>query len=210
MKIIDPYKYPKAVIIGNGDFPSTRIPIEVLDNAETIVVCDGAANQYIPTGRPFDMIIGDGDSILPELKSRYSSRIIISSCQETNDQTKAVKYLLERGYDSISIVGATGKREDHTIGNISLLIEYMRMGARVKSYTDYGIFIPCSGTRPFKSQKGQQISIFNFTAKNLSSSGLEYPIYTFTSWWQGTLNNSLGEEFTISADGEYIVFLNYI
>lgn len=199
-----------AVILANGDYPTSPLPLQILNEAPYVACCDGGANEYIAKGHLPNIIIGDGDSLSDEYRERYASLIHHNPDQETNDQTKAVKYLLERGYDSISIVGATGKREDHTIGNISLLIEYMRMGARVKSYTDYGVFIPCPGTRPFKSQKGQQISIFNFTAKNLSSSGLEYPIYTFTSWWQGTLNNSLGEEFTISADGEYIVFLNYI
>ena len=203
-------KNKEAVILANGDYPTHHMPLEILKQAEFVVCCDGGADQYIANGFMPDAIVGDGDSLSEENRIKYADRIHYIPDQETNDQTKAVKYLLERGYDSISIVGATGKREDHTIGNISLLIEYMRMGARVKSYTDYGVFIPCSGTRSFKSQKGQQISIFNFTAKNLSSSGLEYPIYTFTSWWQGTLNNSLGEDFTISADGEYIVFLNYI
>ena len=33
------------------------------------------------------------------------------------------KYLLSKGKRRIAIVGATGKREDHTIGNVSLLME---------------------------------------------------------------------------------------
>lgn len=203
-------KDKRAVILANGDYPTHHEPLGKLMQAEFVVCCDGGADQYIANGFTPNVIVGDGDSLSEENRIKYAERIYYIPDQETNDQTKAVKYLLDRGYRSISIVGATGKREDHTIGNISLLIEYMRMGAKVKSYTDYGVFIPCSGTQIFKSQKGQQISIFNFTAKNLSSNGLEYPIYTFTSWWQGTLNNSLGEEFTISSDGEYIVFLNYI
>ena len=58
--------------------------------------------------------------------------------QETNDQTKAVNYLMEKGFRRIAIVGATGRREDHTLGNISLLMEYMRMGQKYVMYTDYG------------------------------------------------------------------------
>lgn len=199
-----------AVILANGDYPTHPTPLEKLLQAEFVVCCDGGADQYIAEGYTPDVIVGDGDSLSAENRAKYADLIHYIPDQETNDQTKAVKYLLERGFNRISIVGATGKREDHTIGNISLLIEYMRMGAEVRIYTDYGVFIPCSGKQNFKSHKGQQISIFNFSAKKLSSSGLEYPIYTFTSWWQGTLNCSLGEEFTISADGEYIVFLNYV
>jgi thiamine pyrophosphokinase len=53
------------------------------------------------------------------------------------------------------------------------------------------------------------VSIFNFTAKELSSEGLLYHIYDFTNWWQDTLNECTGESFTINAEGEYLLFLNY-
>lgn len=203
-------KDKRVVILANGEYPTHPKPLKKLMEAELVVCCDGGADQYIANGYVPDVIIGDGDSLSQENRIKFADRIHYIPDQETNDQTKAVKYLIDKGYTSISIVGATGKREDHTIGNISLLVEYMRMGAEVKSYTDYGVFIACSGTRNFECRKGQQVSIFNFTSKSLSSKGLEYPIYTFTSWWQGTLNNCLDEEFTIHADGEYIVFLNYI
>ena len=203
-------KDKRVVILANGDYPTHPKPLKKLMEAELVVCCDGGADQYIANGYVPDVIVGDGDSLSQGNRIKFADRIHYIPDQETNDQTKAVKYLIEKGYTSISIVGATGKREDHTIGNISLLVEYMRMGAEVKSYTDYGVFIACSGTRNFECRKGQQVSIFNFTSKSLSSKGLEYPIYTFTSWWQGTLNNCLDEEFTIHADGEYIVFLNYI
>ena len=95
---------------------------------------------------------------------------------------------------NIAIVGATGKREDHTLGNISLLIDYMRTGAHVRMLTDYGIFIPCHDTCSFPSQPGQQISIINFGAHNLRGKGLVYPLSDFTNWWQGTLNESTETE----------------
>ena len=70
---------------------------------------------------------------------------------------------MEQGKRKIAITGATGKREDHTIGNISLLIEYMRAGADVFSFTDHGIFIPCRDITTHKCRKGQQVSIFSIT-----------------------------------------------
>ena len=133
----------------------------------------------------------------------------IISEQESNDQTKAVRHLMERGMRRIAIVGATGRREDHTIGNISLLIEYARTGCDVRSFTDHGVFIPCNGTTTHKCRKGQQVSIFSITARDLSAEGLLYPIYDFNNWWQGTLNECTGKEFTINANGEYLLFINY-
>ena len=198
-----------AVILANGDYPSAPMPLKVLHEAPYVVCCDGGANEYIAQGYLPDVIIGDGDSLSEENRIKYASLIQHNPDQETNDQTKAIQFLLAQGKKRIAIVGATGKREDHTIGNISLLMEYMRMGAEVRSYTDYGVFIPCKDTCSFECRKGQQVSIFNFTAKGLKVKGLAYPIYDFTSWWQGTLNTCTDTSFTIEAEGEYLVFLNY-
>ena len=198
-----------AVILANGDYPSSPLPLKLLKEAPYVVCCDGGADAYIANGHLPDAIIGDGDSLSEANRLRYASLLHHNPDQETNDQTKAVQFLLSQGKHSIAIVGATGKREDHTIGNISLLMEYNRMGATVRSYTDYGIFIPCKDTCTFECKKGQQVSIFNFAAKGLKSKGLAYPIYDFTTWWQGTLNRCTGSSFTIEAEGEYLVFINY-
>ena len=198
-----------AVIVAGGEFPTTPQPLEVLQNAPFVVCCDGAADHYIATGHVPDAIVGDGDSISAANREKYAHMLHIVAEQETNDQTKAVHHLMERNMRHIAIVGATGRREDHTIGNISLLIEYARKGCEVCSFTDHGVFIPCNGTTTHKCRKGQQVSIFSITARDLSAEGLLYPIYDFNNWWQGTLNECTGEKFTINAIGEYLLFINY-
>ena len=203
-------EYPfEAVIVAGGEYPTAPQPLEVLHNAPYVVCCDGAADRYIATGRVPDAIVGDGDSISANNRTKYATRLHIVAEQETNDQTKAVRFLLEQGKRRIAIVGATGRREDHTIGNISLLIEYARAGAQVRSFTDHGVFIPCNGDTTLKCRKGQQVSIFSITARELSAEGLLYPIYDFTNWWQGTLNECTGEQFTIHAKGDFLLFVNY-
>ncbi len=203
-------EYPfEAVIVAGGDYPTSEQALQVLHNAPYVVCCDGAADRYIATGHVPDAIVGDGDSISAYNRTKYATRLHIVAEQETNDQTKAVNFLLGKEMRNIAIVGATGRREDHTIGNISLLIEYARAGAQVRSFTDHGVFIPCNGDTTLKCRKGQQVSIFAITAKNLSAEGLLYPIYDFTNWWQGTLNECTGEQFTIHAEGEYLLFVNF-
>ena len=198
-----------AVIVAGGEFPTAPQPLEILQSAPYVVCCDGAADRYIATGRVPDAIVGDGDSISAENREKFAHLLHIISEQESNDQTKAVRYLLEHGMRRIAVVGATGRREDHTIGNISLLIEYARVGCQVRSFTDHGVFVPCNGTTTHKCRKGQQVSIFSITARDLSAEGLLYPIYDFNNWWQGTLNECTGDEFTINAKGEYLLFINY-
>lgn len=138
-----------AVVLANGEYPASPLPLKILAEAPYVVCCDGGADEYIRRGHTPDVIIGDGDSLSDENRRKFGHILHRISDQETNDQTKAVNFLLAKGKRRIAIIGATGKREDHTLGNISLLIDYLRAGADVRTYTDYGIFIPCRGTRTF-------------------------------------------------------------
>ncbi len=134
-------KYLYAVIVADGTFPVHEVPQDYLEKADVIVCCDGSAESLLNTGMIPDAIVGDMDSLSDELKERFSDRIFVDDNQETNDLTKAVEWCHASGYDDITIVGATGKREDHTIGNISLLAEYSEY-VNVKMVTDTGIFLP--------------------------------------------------------------------
>lgn len=208
--MINEHYIPEAVILANGEYPSHELPLKLLKEAEFVVCCDGAANEYISRGHTPDIIIGDGDSLSPENKIRFSEIVHHIADQETNDQTKAVRFLQEKGFRKIAILGATGKREDHTLGNISLLIDYMRSGMEVRTFTDYGVFMPIEGTQTFASHPGQQVSIINFGAKGLKGEGLVYPLSDFTNWWQGTLNEATADHFSIHCEGEYLLFIAYM
>lgn len=191
-----------AVIVANGQFPTHAIPLAILHHAKHIVACDGAIH-HIPQA---EAVIGDGDSV-PEA---FRSKLIRIDEQDDNDLTKATRYCVENGWKRIAYLGCTGKREDHTLGNISLLMRYFReMDIDGTMFTDYGFFTPAYGNRTFPSMKGQQVSLFNFGSHQLTSTGLRWDAYNFQEWWQGTLNEALGEEFTITADGYYMVYQTY-
>ena len=200
---------PEAVVVGGGDFPTHKTPLGILHSTSKVVCCDGAADEYLAHELTPWRIVGDGDSLSIEAKSNYANIIRINPDQETNDQTKAIEYLAGKGIKDIAIVAATGRREDHTLGNISLLIEYLNMGLNVRIYTDYGMMVACSGNQAFSCPKGTAVSIFGFGTKGMTGEGLAYPIRDFTSWWQGTLNKTTAAQFSIHSQGKYIVFLNY-
>jgi thiamine pyrophosphokinase len=191
-------------ILADGDFPTHPVPLRLLREAPRMVCCDGAA-RHVADSEAF--IVGDGDSVPPHLRSR----LVLVSEQDDNDLTKATRFCLERGWRRIVYLGATGRREDHTLGNLSLIVRYYtEMGVDPILCTDYGWFVPAaSGTTRFESFKGQQVSIFNFGCTELSTEGLVYPGYAFQQWWQGTLNEAAGTSFSITANGAYLVFRTY-
>ena len=198
----------ELVILAEGEYPTHEIPLKILSECEKVICCDGAANSFIKTGKMPMATIGDGDSINEELKDKL--HFIQVDDQETNDLTKAINHAKSLGYKNIAILGATGKRECHSIGNISLLMEYRKMGLNVTMFTDYCSIFPCKDHICINTKCGQQISIINFGAKNLTSEGLKYPIYDFTALWQGTLNECTAEKCSISSDGDFLVILDYV
>lgn len=207
---MDRNKTAAAVIIANGRFPEHPVPLSYIREAEYIVCCDGAANDFIARGGVPDAIVGDCDSISEENKVRFAGILHPDSDQETNDLTKSVRFCIENGRKEIIIVGGTGKREDHTIGNISLLADYEKM-AKVIMVTDWGIFTPIHSTMEFKSYKGEQVSLFAIDRKAITTRNLKYPLdhRVLTNWWQGSLNESLGDSFSIDPEGRVIVFQVY-
>jgi thiamine pyrophosphokinase len=199
-----------TVIIANGRFPDHPLPLSIIEKAEYIVCSDGAANDFIARGGIPDAIVGDCDSISDENRIRFAHILHLNSDQESNDLTKSVQFCVQHGRTAIAIVGGTGYREDHTLGNISLLAEYMEM-AEVAMYTNYGIFTPMRGITEFTSYRGQQVSLFAVERAAITTHNLKYPLHNriLTNWWQGTLNESLGDSFTVDSSGRVIVFRVY-
>ncbi|HTN69097.1 MAG TPA: thiamine diphosphokinase [Dysgonamonadaceae bacterium] len=210
MKNISREKLPYTVIIANGVFPTHPYPLSYIENASNIVCLDGALRACLDNNINPDTIVGDGDSISITLREEYDDIFHVFTDQETNDLTKAVTFCVKNDLKEIKIVAATGKREDHTMGNISLLLEYMRE-CTVKMITDYGIFTPISTTTEFESAVGQQVSIFNLDQIPISSHNLKFPLNDtiLDNLWKGTLNESLDETFTIETDGPTIVYRTF-
>lgn len=200
-----------VVVVANGDFPTHSIPLSLVKKGIPIVCCDGAIEKLDKQNIAPIAVIGDGDSISQHLCDKYKLCWHYIADQETNDLTKATTYCISHGFKHIAIVGATGMREDHTLGNISLLVTYGKH-TDVRMYTDYGVFTPIFNNKSFAAFPRQQVSIFNLMQQNtIAAEGLLYPIKdrNFCQWWEGTLNEAVGNSFTIYLKGEALVFQTY-
>lgn len=192
----------RAVILANGEFPTNKDLLMELKEASFLAVCDGAVRHLEALGIEPSIVIGDLDSISKESKEKYAQKIVHIKEQESNDLSKAFFYCVGLGFDEFVILGATGKREDHTLGNISLLSVYINHCKSVVIKSDFGIFsihkTPCK----IQSFQGEQISIISLGHDvALSSEGLKYPLVDLKLpiWASGTLNESLGESFSITS-----------
>ena len=198
----------EIVIICDGVFPKSEYPRYLIRTADFIICCDGALRKVLRNSMAIfgeerlpDKVVGDMDSLSANLKARYSHIIVQIDEQEHNDQTKAFRWALENLSDisTITIIGATGQREDHTIGNMSLLMEYARtydleaMGIQLQMITDHGVIFPVTDTTEFDCGIGRQVSIFSpDNSLRIKSSGLEWKTddVVFDNWWKATLNRA--------------------
>lgn len=196
----------EVVIICDGSFPKTEYPRYLIRTADFIVCCDGALRKFLRNSKAIfgqerlpDLVIGDMDTLSPALQKRYSDIIIKETEQEHNDQTKAVRWVMHNIEDlgAIHILGATGGRPDHTVGNMSLLMEYTRMfdmrEVIIESVSDYGTMFPVNDTIEIDCGEGREISIFSpDNTLKIKSSGLMYSTddVVFDNWWKATLNKA--------------------
>lgn len=203
--------YPiDTVILAHGEEPSQELADLVLPRARHIIVTDGAlANLYHLTDREPDVVIGDGDSVSGEMLEEHHLTFIRVDDQMTNDLTKAVTYALHEGWHRITILGGTGRREDHTIANAFLLLDYLEMGAEVQMVSEEGVFIPFGGRLEIDLPIGQEISLFAQDQQPMSARGVAYPFEhrVFPKLWQMTLNCATTSPVELETAGVALLYI---
>ena len=208
------------VILAAGDFPTHSIPLAALHGADFIVCCDSAYHQLSTLNPQLStpiVVIGDGDSLAPCEKRQLGDHYIQVDEQDYNDLHKAMDFATSHyplPTTHYTLIGATGKREDHTLGNISYLVTFAEEhpGSEIEMLTDYGRFCAMRGTRTFESFPRQQVSIFTMDSdRPFSSTGLKWPLNNFHArrWWQASLNEALGSSFSLAAEDWIVVFRSY-
>ena len=210
------------VILAAGDFPTHPVPLRALREADFVVCCDSAYRQWkVESGKwkekiPF-VVVGDGDSLPEADKRALGDRWVQVDEQDYNDLHKAMAWAASQFSilnSQFTILAATGRREDHTLGNISYLVTFAEEypGADIEMLTDYGRFTAMTGRRTFATFPRQQVSILSMTPDQpIYGQGLRWPLDGFHArrWWQATLNEALGPEVTLQSDGWLVVFRTY-
>ena len=199
----------KTVILAAGDFPKKGgAAWKLLAGATRVVACDSAADAYRRNFRKWpDVIIGDLDSFShpSSLIPHSSSLLIRETNQDTNDLEKAMSYCAKQGWRNPVIVGATGKREDHAIGNVFRALDY---GCEI--VTDMGRFIPVCGKATLKVAKGAAVSIFAPDPKTrMTSKGLKWPLgdVKFRNLYCATLNRATTTRVTLTTTRPISIYI---
>ena len=199
----------RTVILAAGDFPPRGSePERLLMAATRVVACDSAAAAYRRRfGKWPDVIIGDLDSlVLSHGEAEARRRVVRVAEQETNDLDKAIAHCRAKGWgENLVIVGATGKRTDHAIGNV-----YRALAAEVPVVEAEGEFLPVRGRLTFRTRKGAGVSVFaSDPGTRMTSRGLRWKLdgVTFASPYCATLNRASSETVTVTSTRPAFVYV---
>lgn len=166
-----------ALILANGEPPSKRL-IQILRKESSLFVCaDGGANIADRLKLRPDAIIGDLDSVFASTLKRFpQAKHIRISDQDSTDLEKAVKWVIDEGYRNISIVGAEGRRLDHTVGNLGVLVKFNER-AKITFVSDEGELRYVGKNLEFRADAGTLISLIPLNrCEGVTTTGLQYAL----------------------------------
>jgi thiamine pyrophosphokinase len=158
---------------------------KALERVDYLIGADGGVNNALGLGFMPDEVIGDLDSILPEnLLQCEKAGCYIEKYPREKDETdlelallRAKQKALSEGERDIWLYGGTGKRIDHFMGNLALMLAYARQGYRIRLVdSEHEVWI-IQGNEEIPTYKGQELSLIPLSEKAVvSTRGLYYPL----------------------------------
>ena len=202
------FKSP-VIILANGLFPSSSTPLEILENAGTVICTDGAINKLEKLNLMPHIIIGDLDSMDSQIE--FKGLIVHDTNQYNTDLEKSLDWAILNNVKKLTILGATGLREDMNLANHYILFDYYDK-IELKMVTDHQTITCHTGKKLFNSTPGSNVSLFvkNFNTV-VSTKELKYPINSseLDPSSKAISNQSLAKQFEVDSSGPILVFRNH-
>lgn len=177
--------FTRGLIITGGD---VDLGYKMGSVYNLIIAVDGGLEAVEKLNLYPDIIIGDFDTISPEILHRYEKDkdieiIRLNPEKDDTDTQEAVCYAIEQGMKEIDILGGTGSRLDHTIANLFMLKMAYEKGVYVTLYTPLSKIYLIKGEKSFLPQDffGKYISFIQFdgSAKGVTLEGFKYELDDF-------------------------------
>jgi thiamine pyrophosphokinase len=201
----------------NGGIPPEKILTESLAGTGLVIGADGGGNILLDLNVVPDVVIGDLDSFLsgqgddnrkPDDRKKdahvenLNFELIHDPDQETNDLEKALKLALDRGATEVVILGATGLRLDHTLKNLSVLLQFSGRFRDIllRDATCDMRILPREFT--METRAGQTISLFPLSGRvdGITTEGLRYALngeFLENGVRDGSSNEATGKQIRI-------------
>lgn len=200
-----------ALILSNGFPPSRSLLVSEVEKADILIGADGGGNIFLDHDIQPHVVVGDMDSFIRP--DQLDFEILKDSGQETNDLEKALQEALNRESKSCTVLGAFGKRMDHSLKNLSVMKRYCDL-FEILEFRDEDLkaFLVTSSYKG-ELPVGSIISLFPLsgTVSGIKTTGLKYPLKgeeLKNGHRDGTSNENIERVFTIEVErGDLVVFI---
>jgi len=167
----------RALVIANGEPPKKQL-LQSLARESGVVICaDGGANTALKFGLLPDAIVGDLDSIHAEALVKFRKVPTYEDRDdESTDLEKAIAWALKQKYDHIVVVGASGRRIDHSVGNLGVLPKFYP-DAVIRFIDDLGELVYVGRGITFDAKRSDVISLIPLSrCEGITTQGLKYAL----------------------------------
>lgn len=171
------------ILVANGQ-PSSSLRIRTaIAAANQVVSVDGGSRMLAALNVIPHQAVGDMDSTPPELLARYRQAGVALHLhpvrKDATDLELAMDLALDAGATAITILGATGGRLDHTLGNLLLLERCLNRNVMGCIMDDTQSVYLMASNLELCGQPGDTLSIIPVGGDvgGVTLTGLEYPLH---------------------------------
>lgn len=125
----------RCVIIGGAPISNYEYIKNKLNKDDYLIYCDSGLKHIDGLERKPNLIVGDFDSC--DNPNLNIETIVLPCEKDDTDTVFGVKEGLKRGFDEFLLIGVVGKRLDHTLGNLSILLMLEKEGKNAKLIDNY-------------------------------------------------------------------------
>ncbi|PJB83722.1 MAG: thiamine diphosphokinase [Acidobacteria bacterium CG_4_9_14_3_um_filter_49_7] len=204
----------RAILFANGQVTEREVSIARGIGFDLVVAADGG----IVNAERFDLVpnivVGDFDSLPENSRTLFPEiHFVHRPSQDQCDLEKALIHCEKEQITAITLLGATGKRPDHTLGNLSLLTRYDRH-FQIRTLTPEAEVFIVRDHLELEGMPGQGVSLVPIgEARLVTTTGLKYPLTGETLAFgkrEGTSNEFSSHRCSVSLEsGLLIVFHLY-
>lgn len=180
----------KFLIVSGGEATDEFVE-EVIKKGgfDVILAADSGMDFLYRTQILPDIIVGDFDSVEPKVLDFFREKEQIDICvlnpvKDDTDTEFAIREAIRRGATDITIIGGTGTRLDHVLGNISLLGIGLEEGVRMELLDAHNriCMIDHSVILKKKQQYGKYLSLIPYSGEvtGVTLKGVKYPLCDYT------------------------------
>lgn len=189
----------RVIIVSGGKKPSLSLYNSVHDSSSKVIAVDSGAEFFRENGMIPHVLMGDFDSITEETFAFFKEKtevIRYKAEKDFTDTEAALEEALKGNPDEIILLGCTGNRLDHFIGNLSLLEKALRKGIKAYIMDNHNKIFMMDKPGIIKKDFGDYISFqaFRSPVKGFGVKGVKYPLWDYELVLGDSMNVS--NEFT--------------